>query len=221
MTTLPVIEYCLRSADPLTDLAMQVLEVVQHPLHQLAERCRQLATGVLDELRHTLPDIRDAFGHDQAELAQQAADLVGLRSARLDQALTHRVQRQYGLLLDTFDRNEAHVWSGHCLTDRLGIGDIVLIRFHVGLDELWRHQAHGVSKTLEFSSPMMRTATRFHTNQAPRQLGKECRHLVTFDLLPQHGLASLIDTVYLEHIFCKVNANRRNLHNGRSPRFKW
>jgi len=131
------------------------------------------------------------------------------------------MQRQYGLLLDTLDRNQAHVRSGHCLTDCLGIGDIVLVRFHVGLDELWRHQAHGVSKTLEFSGPVMRTAARFHTNQAPRQLGKQSRHLVTFDLLLQHGLASLIDAMDLEHIFCKVNANRRNLHSGRSPRFKW
>ena len=73
------------------NLAIQFLEVVQHPIHQMTERCRQFATGMLDELRHALPDIGDAFGHDQAEFAQQAADLVGLRSPRLDEALTHTV----------------------------------------------------------------------------------------------------------------------------------
>jgi hypothetical protein len=67
---------------------------------------------------------------------------------------------------------------GYRLTDRLGIGGIVLVRFHIGLDELRGHQSHRMSKTLEFSGPVMRTAAGFHTNQARRQLREEARHLV-------------------------------------------
>src|SRR5262250_3928712 len=78
-----------------------------------------------------------------------------------------------------------------------------------------------MSKTLEFSGPVMRTAAGFHPNQARRQLREERRHLVAFELLLQHRPATLIDPMHLEHILCKVNANRRNLHRGRSPRFKW
>src|SRR5215471_13457370 len=76
-------------------------------------------------------------------------------------------------------------------------------------------------KLLECSGPVMRTAAGFHTNQARRQLREERCHLVAFELLLQHSPATLIDAMHLEHILCKVNANRRNLHRGRSPRLKW
>src|SRR5262245_25890114 len=212
---------CLDLRFELADLAIELLEVVQQSLHQMPERCRQLVSGILEDLWHALSHSRDALGHHHAELAEQAPDLVGLRSARLNEALPHTVERQYGLLFDTFDWHEAHVRSGDRLTDRLGIGDIVLVRFHIGLDELWGHQSHRMSKPLELSGPVMRTAAGFHPNQARRQLREERRHLVAFELLLQHRPATLINPMHLEHILCKVNANRRNLHRGRSPRFKW
>ena len=75
----------------LADLAIELLQVVQQSLHQMRERCRQLVSRILEDLGHALPHIRDALWHHQAELAEQATDLVGLRSARLDEALTHPV----------------------------------------------------------------------------------------------------------------------------------
>ena len=45
-------------------------------------------------------------------------------------------------------------------------------------------------------------------------------HLVTPQLLTQRNLAKLIYRVNLEHIFCQVNSNSRNLHGERSFRFK-
>src|SRR5215475_7514397 len=75
----------------LADLAIELLEVVQQSLHQIPERCRQLVSGILENLWHALPHIRDALWHHQAELPEQATDLVGLRSARLHEALTHPV----------------------------------------------------------------------------------------------------------------------------------
>src|SRR5499426_1583038 len=205
----------------LADLAIELLEVLQQSLHQMPERSRQLVSGILEDLWHALPHIGDALWHHQAELPEQATNLVGLRSARLNEALAHTVERQYGLLFDAFDRHEAHVRSGDRLTDRLGIGDIVLVGFHIGLDELRGHQAHRMSKTLQSSGPVMRTTAGFHPDQARRQLREERRHLAAFELLLQHRPATLIDPMHLEHILCKVNANRRNLHRGRSPRFKW
>src|SRR5262245_42499688 len=73
------------------DLAIELLEVVQQSPHQRRERCRELVSGILEDLWHTLPHSRDALWHHQAELAEQATDLVGLRSARLNEALTHTV----------------------------------------------------------------------------------------------------------------------------------
>src|SRR5215468_4578822 len=142
----------------------------------MPERSRQLVSGILEDLWHALPHIGDALWHHQAELPEQATNLVGLRSARLNEALAHTVERQYGLLFDAFDRHEAHVRSGDRLTDRLGIGDIVLVGFHIGLDELRGHQAHRMSKTLQSSGPVMRTTAGFHPDQARRQLREERRH---------------------------------------------
>src|SRR5262249_34129578 len=73
------------------DLAIELLEVVQQALHQMPERCRQLVSRILEDLWHALPHIRDALWHHQTELAEQATDLVGLRSARLNEALAHTV----------------------------------------------------------------------------------------------------------------------------------
>src|SRR5262245_61639325 len=76
----------------LADLAIELLEVVQRSAHQRPERCRQLVRCILEDLGHALPHIRDALWHHQAELAEQATDLVGLRSARLNEGLTHTVE---------------------------------------------------------------------------------------------------------------------------------
>src|SRR5215469_14013179 len=113
-------------------------------------------------------DIRDAPGHHQAELRQQAADLAGLRRARSHKTLAHAVQGQSRLLLDTLDRHKAHVRAAYCLADRLGIGGIGLVRLYVGLHEVRRDQAHRVPIALERSPPEVRTRAGLHTNEARR-----------------------------------------------------
>src|SRR5262249_34851440 len=75
----------------LPDLAIELLEVVQQSLHQRPEHCRQLVRGILEVLWHALPHIRDPLWHLQADLPEQATDLVGLRRARLNEALPHPV----------------------------------------------------------------------------------------------------------------------------------
>jgi hypothetical protein len=56
------------------------------------------------------------------------------------------------------------------------------------------------------------------TNQAGRQVRKEGSNLVALELLPQHGLAALVDSVNLEHVLGQIEADRRHLHGGRSFR---
>jgi hypothetical protein len=50
------------------------------------------------------------------------------------------MQSKERLLLGCLDRHEAHVRTLNCLTNRLGITGIILIRFDVRFNELWRHQ---------------------------------------------------------------------------------
>ena len=79
----------------LADLQVEHLELIHQALHQEAKRTGQLVGGILDQLGHALGDVSNALGDDDAELAQQAPDLVGLRGARLDKPLAHAVQCEH------------------------------------------------------------------------------------------------------------------------------
>jgi hypothetical protein len=71
----------------LAGLTVELLQLFHQPLHQQPKRPRQLIARILDQLRHSLGDMRDALRDDQPEFRQQASDLVGLRGTRLHEAL--------------------------------------------------------------------------------------------------------------------------------------
>jgi hypothetical protein len=66
----------------------------------------------------------------------KAAELVDQRRTRLHGALAQPVQRQHLLLLDRFQRHEAHLGPLRCLADRRCVVAIGLVAFDVRLDEL-------------------------------------------------------------------------------------
>ncbi|MDR6450263.1 hypothetical protein J2794_006404 [Paraburkholderia terricola] len=51
------------------------------------------------------------------------------------------------------------------------------------------------------------------TDQTLRDVGKKGDDLVALELLPQDGLAMLVNTVHLKYIFRQVDTNGRNLHS--------
>jgi len=173
---------------------------------------RQIVRSPLKQRRNPRRNLSNASWDDQPELAQQAADLVGLSGARLHKPLTRTVHRQHRLLLHTLDRHKAHVRPHHRFTDRFSIGRIVLVGLDVGLDELRRHQTHRVPIALQRARPVVRATARFHADQTRRQLGEEHRHLLAPQLLAQHHFAALVHSVHLKDILRQINANRRNLH---------
>ena len=65
--------------------------------------------------------------------------------------MTGTMQCQAALLLRRLGRDEPHVRPGDRLTDRLGVGGIVLMPLHIGLHVGRRHQAHSVAKRLQFA----------------------------------------------------------------------
>ncbi|WP_369792808.1 hypothetical protein [Thiomonas sp. FB-Cd] len=79
----------------LFDLLMQQSQMLEEPIHELAERALELAACILHQFRSALRDVRDALGYNNPEFTQQPADLVGLRGAGLDEALAHPVRREY------------------------------------------------------------------------------------------------------------------------------
>jgi len=62
----------------------------------------------------------------------------------------------------------------------------------------------------------MRTAARFHSDEAGSTVREELKELRPFDRLVHNFARFLIDVVHLENQFCNVNSNWRKLHFGLS-----
>src|SRR5579871_3717534 len=82
---------------------------------------------------------------------------------------------QGSLLLTGLDLNKAHVWPSYRLTDRFGIGGVILLPLYIWLHVPGRHQTHPVPKLLKLSSPMMGCRTGFHSYKARPLLCKKCQ----------------------------------------------
>lgn len=104
----------------------------------------------------------NANGNNQAVFGQQAANLIGLRSACFDKALPRTMHAQDGLLLNRFNRHTGHVRSHHCFANGLGIGCIILVALDEWLDVLGWNQLHRVSHRHQLPRPEMRAAASFH-----------------------------------------------------------
>src|SRR5580698_8705065 len=119
-------------------------------------------------------------------LGQQPTDLVDELRAAGDQPAADTMKALKILLLDRFLRNEAHLRSGDRLADRLGIVGIVLLRLHIRLDELRRHQSDRMPKPANHPCPIMRTSAGLDPNQARRNFGKEAGDLGAPQLASQN-----------------------------------
>ena len=73
--------------------------------------------------------------------------------------------------------------------DKVRVGRIIFVRLHVRLDELRRHQLHGMSHHGQLARPVMRAAARLPPDQARRQLDKVFHHLRSIQLFAQHRFA--------------------------------
>jgi hypothetical protein len=62
----------------------------------------------------------------------------------------------------------------------------------------------------------MGAGTRFHADQARRQVHKESGHLLAPELPAQHGFASSINAVHLKHALRQIDTDGCNIHGGRS-----
>jgi hypothetical protein len=63
----------------------------------------------------------------------------------------------------------------------------------------------------------MRRCTRFHTNEARRQIGKELKNSRSTNTPADHHRPTGIDAVNLKHRFRDIDADRANLAHGRLP----
>jgi hypothetical protein len=98
-------------------------------------------------------------------------------------------------------------WALHGFTDRLCIRCIVLVGLHKRFDELWCDQPHFVAKTLQFTSPVMRTPT------IPTRQGSSAAKnasLPPSQPLLQDRFAFIVGCMNLKNVFCQIKANGGN-----------
>jgi hypothetical protein len=144
---------------------------------QLARQCGQLVI-CCDALEQRF-DLAQPLGGGQSELGGIAADRIGELRAIADQPIAQTDQHQRGLLLGGLDRDEAHRRPAHRLTQRFGIGRIVLAALDVRFDILRRDQPHFVSERLQETRPVVRSAARFDRHHCRRQPLEKRPHLPT------------------------------------------
>lgn len=75
----------------LIDLTVELLEMVKKPLDEHAKRARQPVVSVFDQLWNSRSDVADTLGNDETELAEKAANLIGLRRTGPYEALAYSV----------------------------------------------------------------------------------------------------------------------------------
>ncbi len=119
----------------------------------------------------------------------------------------HPVHRLLRLALGTLDGNKAHAGTLHCLTDRLGIGPVILVGLHIRLDELRRHQPCLMPQGLYGPAPWMRTATSLHADDTGGQGGQEGLCLGRGHLLIHAGAALSIHPVYMDGVLRQIDAD--------------
>ena len=95
---------------------------------------------------------------------QGVDDLGALTYQHIARAVLH----QLTLLFGRFDPHEAHCRAPNRLTDRLGVGGIVLVALDVGLHIPRRHQTHLVAELRQLARPIVRRGTGLHADQARR-----------------------------------------------------
>jgi len=147
---------------------------------------------------------------NNAELGQMCADRVDDRGLLPDEEMPRAMEDQAALLLGRFRRHEAHARPLHRLTDRLGIGSVVLLAFDVGLHVGRRDETDGMSERLQLSRPVMRGGARLDADEAGRQLLEERQHIATLQLSTDDSIAPRVNAMDLKDRLCNVEADRRD-----------
>jgi len=149
---------------------------------------------------------------------QETAQAIDLGGAELHQLLAHAVQRQDRLLFFGLDCDRLDIRLLYRRPDGAGVMHVVLVAADEGTYRLGRHEFDLVTHRREFPGPVLRTAARFHTDQAGRPIGKVLQKLLALEL-HTHDLSGLLfNPVQLKHPLRRIHANYcfANIHVGPS-----
>ena len=161
-------------------------------------------------------DVSEPLWNDDAEFSQHAANLIALCRAGLDQSFPCPMHSEYRLLRGRLDRYVSHVRPGYCFADRLRIPRIVLVRLQVGFTNCGAIKFTVWPKSFSLRA---RWCALPHASIPIRQgssLAKYSAICAPSQPPAHHDLAIPIHAADVKEFLCQINANRRNLHGGRS-----
>ena len=130
------------------------------------------------------------LGQGQSTFQKKAANLVHHRRASHHPTLAHAMQRLQIQLLLGLDRHKTHSRSLHRLGNGFGIQVVTLVRLHVGLHVLRRHQSHFMTLCAQRPSQKVSSTADLHANQLHLQIRGEGQQLGARTSLADHHPAS-------------------------------
>src|ERR1035438_2638639 len=140
-----------------------------------------------------------SFADGDAALQQQSTNLVDHRGAAHNPPLAHSVQRLQVELIVGLDRHKTHRRAGYSLGTRFGIDVIVLVRLHVRLHILCRHQARMSTLFPQSTAEKMRSSASLHADQALTKVRGKAQQLSPRALLANHDLATCVHAYKVKH----------------------
>lgn len=137
-----------------------------------------------------------------------------------DQYVASPEDHRGGLFGLTLHGHEAHGRTLRGLTDRFGIGRIVLLPLDEGLHVGRRDQLHCVAELADLPAPVMRAGTGLHSDDARGLSGEEGQHLFAPQLPAEDRRTGGIRAVRLEDVLGQIQADGADgvhLCHGRLP----
>ena len=104
----------------------------------------------------------------------------------------------------------------HGEPDRSGIRRITLVADIERFDKSGLQEPDLVTLLAQLTRPMVRTAARFHANEARRTIGEEFQKIRSLDRLVDDFTRFPIDVMHLKHILGDIHAYRGKIHLGLS-----
>ncbi|MNL47399.1 hypothetical protein D3C87_1701870 [compost metagenome] len=146
--------------------AGQHVDLLSHFQQGISGNCRH-RHGWIADLVGELGDADHTECGDDAKFAHLCTECVGELRALTNEKIARTKQHACRLLLDAFDRHEAHRRASHGLANRLGIGGISLATLHIGLDVDRGDHSGVMSEGGNLARPVMRTCAGFVCRQRP------------------------------------------------------
>src|ERR1035441_8570781 len=159
-----------------------------------------------------------SFANGDAALQEQLANLVDHRGAAHNPPLAHSVQRLQVELIVGLDRHEAHRRAAYSLGTRFGIDVIVLVRLHVRLHILCRHQARIMPLFPQSAAQKMRSSAGLHADQALAKVRCETKKLKTRALFANYNFTTCGDADKMKDRLPKIDTDCADIH-GTPPLF--